>query len=212
MTAENNNLVLAIEAAVSGGSISLINNGTEVANWIGTSGTAKAENLLANIDRLLDENKMSIRDVSMVAVSAGPGSFTGIRIGISTALGLTTGLDIELASESALKAMACQFPGHQNVTAAVPAGRDTVCFQTFDTASGVPIESSVPETEREADFITRASAAQNTHYVLHSDIFEKLSKASTCADFGRNIAFALAMVCEVGKPPRTKPLFISKSF
>jgi tRNA threonylcarbamoyl adenosine modification protein YeaZ len=212
MMQQTNDLILAIEAAVSGGSISLIRDDNEIANWIGTAGTAKAENLLADIDRLLEENGSSIRDIRLVAVSAGPGSFTGIRIGFSTALGLATGLGIEMASESALKAMAHQCPGEDGITAAVPAGRDAVCFQAFDTTSGTAVATSAPETEREADFLIRASNSQKSSFVLQSDIFEKMPEAGNCIDFGRNIAFAIGKVCVKGDLPRTDPLFISKSF
>lgn len=212
MTKQVKNLVLAIEAAVSGGSISLIANGIEVANWIGTSGMAKAENLLADIDRLLDENGMSVRDIDVAAVSAGPGSFTGIRIGFSTALGLKTGLGIEMASESALRAMAYLFLGHERITTAVPTGRDAVCFQEFDTRSGSAVEISSLETQREEDLIERVSVAENTLFVLHTDLFGKISDANNCIDFGRNIAFAIGLVCKTGDLPRTEPLFISKDF
>src|SRR6187399_2051582 len=121
-------IVLSIESAISGGSVSLIVDGAEVANWIGSAGVSKAEELLVNIDHLLNTNDLTARDLDLVTVSAGPGSFTGIRIGLATALGLKAGLGIEMSSESALIALASQQPSmHADLLIAVPVGRNAVC-------------------------------------------------------------------------------------
>ena len=98
---DTQNITLAIESAIRGGSVSLIGDGVEIANWIGSADVSKAEDLLADIDLMLGANGLTIHDVGHVAVSAGPGSFTGIRIGIATALGLETGLGIPMSSISA---------------------------------------------------------------------------------------------------------------
>ena len=45
----------------------------------------RSENLLLKIDKLLKENQLSIKDLKAIAVNRGPGSFTGLRVGISTA-------------------------------------------------------------------------------------------------------------------------------
>src|SRR3954468_18683875 len=103
---DRNKLTLAIESAIAGGSLALLRNGELCASWTGSSSVSKSDELLANIDDLLTANHIATSDLQLIAVSAGPGSFTGIRIGIATALGLKTGLGIEMASVSALKAMA----------------------------------------------------------------------------------------------------------
>src|SRR5687768_3236700 len=98
--------ILAIESAISGGSLSLIVDGSEAGHWIGTSGVSKAEELLVNIDHLLNKHCTLRAEIDLIAVSAGPGSFTGIRIGLATALGLKAGLQVSMASGSVLKAIA----------------------------------------------------------------------------------------------------------
>src|SRR5687768_11482102 len=141
-------LVLAVEAAISGGSISLLNNGVEVGHRVGQSNVSRAEDLLGDIDEMITESERKIADIRFLAVSAGPGSFTGIRIGMATGLGLSTGLGIEMATESALKAMANDHRGHRELLVAVPTGRDTVCYQLFDTSNGV-LENSRLSTQNE---------------------------------------------------------------
>ncbi len=212
MMEKEDETILAIDAAVSGGSLSLIGNGVEEDSWIGSSGMARAEDLLANIDKLVTSNRLSLKDIDVVAVSAGPGSFTGIRIGIATAQGLATGLGIALASESALNAMALNYPGHATVVTAVPAGRETVCYQRFDTASGTANEVGPPQTERESDFLILAATQTDVLFVLQSDLFKNAASSENIVDFGSNLAFAIGLACRTSPRPNTEPLFISKSF
>ena len=84
-------VVLAIESAICGGSISVLKNGHEMANWIGTSNVSKAEDLLVSIDEILVTADISRHDINHIAVSAGPGSFTGVRVGLSAVKGLAEG-------------------------------------------------------------------------------------------------------------------------
>ena len=64
------------------------------------------QNLTPQIQQILEESGLSIGDVSVIAVSHGPGSFTGIRIGVSTARALSQVLNIPCAAVSSLEAMA----------------------------------------------------------------------------------------------------------
>lgn len=69
--------------------------------------TKHSETALSNIDRLLTENNLDINDIDVFAVSVGPGSFTGIRIGMSVVKGLMAGLnDKKLVTYNTLEAVA----------------------------------------------------------------------------------------------------------
>jgi len=69
-----------------------------------------AEKVMAFIEDVLKESKVDLKDVDAIAVSKGPGSYTGLRIGVSTAKGLCYSLDKPLISVSTLQAMAIQKP------------------------------------------------------------------------------------------------------
>jgi len=131
----HNNLTLGIEAAVAGGSLSIFAGDREVASFSDEQRVARAENLLGNIDALLASNQIDKRELSCVVVSAGPGSFTGIRIGIATALGLAMGLNIPVLNVSLLHALAGSSSLRGDVVAQVPMGRGMVCMQ------GIQIET-----------------------------------------------------------------------
>jgi tRNA threonylcarbamoyl adenosine modification protein YeaZ len=202
-------LVLAIEAAISGGSLCLIKGERTIAARTGSPNVSKAEDLLAEVDSMLLENELSIADLAMVAVSSGPGSFTGIRIGYATALGIKSGLGIKMASESALRAMAHAHRGHSDLLVAVPAGRNTVCYQIFETVVGIE-EKIPPRPQNEETFLSSISSETGHTFLLHQDLFEKCVPNQNVINFGRNVAFEIGIVCQTAPHPQTPPLFISK--
>ena len=204
-------IILAIESAISGGSISLLRNGVEVAHWIGKSDVSKAEDLLVNIDTLLTANDINRQEIDMVAVSAGPGSFTGIRIGIATALGLKTGLGITMSSQSAMKAMAFLHT-ETKITVAVPMGRSAVCLQVFQKNSEKTDALHEPQTMPEEIFLSSMQNETSSTFVLHSVLYEKAEPRPNIINFGANIAHAIGVICRSSSGIITEPLFVSKSF
>ena len=89
-----------------------------------------AENLLSNLD-------MALSDIDLFAVSSGPGSFTGVRIGVSAAKGLAWGLDKPVCGVSTLEAMALQTPEAEAfVCAVMDARRSQVYNALFEWRDG----------------------------------------------------------------------------
>lgn len=205
-------ITLAIESALGGGSISLIVGDNEIGGWIGSSAVSKAEELLFNIDALLADHNIDRRDIDLIAVSAGPGSFTGIRIGLATALGLKAGLGIKMASESALKAMAFGWKSSGEITVAVPAGRNAVCFQRFIKKGREVTPLDEPRTLAEGEFADQVESHPQMPLLLHSSLYAKVPASPVVTNFGSNIALAIGAICRESPSVVTQPLFISKSF
>jgi tRNA threonylcarbamoyl adenosine modification protein YeaZ len=209
---DKNNIVLAIESAITGGSLSLLRDGNHISGWVGSSDVSKAEDLLRTVDKLLTENEISKSALGLIAVSAGPGSFTGIRIGIATALGLKAGLGIEMSSESALKAMASAFPSDgKRLIVAVPVGRDTICLQSFNKVGKTLNELDTPHTLRQEDLFAIISDDTDTQYILTPLLAQK-SPSFNVFDFGPNIASAIGRICCTAPAKLVEPLFVSKGF
>lgn len=204
-------IILAIESAICGGSISLLRDGKEVANWIGSSNVSKAEDLLYNIDSILAANEFSRDVIDLIAVSAGPGSFTGIRIGLATALGIKAGLGIAMSSESALKAMVFAQPSFQRVIAALPVGRNTVCLQEFQRSEREVTAINEPHAIAETEFQKFVRSEKDTIFLLHAALHEKVKPSPLITNFGSNLAFAVGKICCENIGVVTKPLFISKA-
>ncbi len=191
--------ILGIESAVAVGSLALFDGTTEIAAWSGGDIRITAESLLPRIDELMRSAGRAKQDLTDIAVSAGPGSFTGIRIGMATCGGLATALGIPLTSHSVLDAMAhaYQFTG----TAAIPMGRDMVCTQPFIGGKAAGRASSVPVgslQDVQGDLLVHEQIAR---------VFEGRNAKSVGSDLAALIArYALA-----GSNSRHAPIFISRS-
>ena len=86
-------LTLSIETAVQGGSISLLQGKTELHNWIGSREVSKSEDVLQEIKNILKRNEIEKEELKKIVVSRGPGSHTGVRIGMAVGIGLRKALN-----------------------------------------------------------------------------------------------------------------------
>lgn len=99
--------ILNIETATRNCSVSLAANGKTIAlREIAELGYSHAEKLHIFIEEVLKEASITASQLSAIAVSQGPGSYTGLRIGVSSAKGLCFALQIPLISTDTLKALA----------------------------------------------------------------------------------------------------------
>ncbi len=101
--------ILNLETSTKNCSVTLSNNGNVVlCKEIAEQGYSHAERLHVFIEEILKEAQISILDLKAIAVSKGPGSYTGLRIGVSAAKGLCFGLKIPLISIDTLTILARQ--------------------------------------------------------------------------------------------------------
>jgi len=113
-------------------------------------GRGHAERLMGLLAELLDEAGLAYRDLNQIAVTSGPGSFTGIRVGLATARGLALGLGLKVIGINVLEAIAFQHnsaPNDTPIVVALDAKRREVFLQIFSPSSeqlskplAVPIE------------------------------------------------------------------------
>lgn len=98
--------IIAIDSATSCGGIAILEDHQILASLVLNVKKTHSERLLKNIDYLLKECDLQIGDMDVVAVSIGPGSFTGIRIGMACAKGLAYSTGKPLVGVSLLEALA----------------------------------------------------------------------------------------------------------
>ena len=102
-------LILNIETATKNCSVSLAKDGiTILTKEISEAGYSHAEKLHVFIEEILKETQSNVKDLKAVAVSKGPGSYTGLRIGVSSAKGICYALDIPLIAVDTLQILAKQ--------------------------------------------------------------------------------------------------------
>lgn len=103
------NYILNIETATKNCSVSIAKEGkTLVCNEIAEEGYSHAERLHVFIEESIKEAGITYKDLAAVAVTQGPGSYTGLRIGVSAAKGLCFALGIPLIAVDTLQSLAAQ--------------------------------------------------------------------------------------------------------
>jgi tRNA threonylcarbamoyladenosine biosynthesis protein TsaB len=101
--------ILNIETSTKNCSIAIAKEGkTILCKEIAEEGYSHAERLHVFIEEVIKETGIAFKDLSAVAVSQGPGSYTGLRIGVSAAKGLCYALDIPLIAIDTLQVLASQ--------------------------------------------------------------------------------------------------------
>jgi tRNA threonylcarbamoyladenosine biosynthesis protein TsaB len=96
-------LILHIDTAVQAASVSLSDDATVINTLVNPSTKESASWLHVAIQDVLQQNNYSPNQLSAIAVSAGPGSYTGLRVGMATAKGLCYALSVPLITVDTLK-------------------------------------------------------------------------------------------------------------
>lgn len=101
-------LILSLETSVDTCSVAIHDQGNVLANAVISEPQAHASKLGLLIEKVLSESNIPAKLLNAIAVASGPGSYTGLRIGVSTAKGLCYSLDIPLIAVNTLELLAYQ--------------------------------------------------------------------------------------------------------
>ena len=154
-------------------------------------GKGHAERLMGVIDVALSQAGIGYADLGMVAVSVGPGSFTGVRVGVSAARGLALALGIPAVGVSSLEALAASardgHPGH-DILVLLEAGRGAIYAARYDADGLESVPPALLETTqamelaRAGEPILAGSAADTVREAIGSELPIVLGQAT--ADIG----------------------------
>ncbi|MCP5382536.1 MAG: tRNA (adenosine(37)-N6)-threonylcarbamoyltransferase complex dimerization subunit type 1 TsaB [Kordiimonadaceae bacterium] len=133
--------ILAIDTTLGACSAALIKEGTITSYKCEVRVRGHVERLLPMIDEICEESGIKISDIENIAVTVGPGTFAGVRIGLSAAKGMALALDIKVVPVTTLEAIICQFVEEEKgfkgkVAVAIDARRGEIYFQIFDVDKG----------------------------------------------------------------------------
>ena len=145
-------LILALDTATEQGSLALAADDRLLAEKFFYSPGTYLQHLLPGVEELFQDAGRSLKELEAIAVSQGPGNFTGLRIGLATAKGLAWALDCPLVPVPTLAAIAGQGP-HQDYPTAVlmDAKRGEVylglfrCLEEFPQTLAEPLRLPVAE-------------------------------------------------------------------
>jgi len=160
--------ILNIETATKNCSVAIAKNGEIIlCKEIAEEGYSHAEKLHVFIEEAIAEAGISVQDLTAIAVSQGPGSYTGLRIGVSAAKGLCFALNIPLIAVDTLQTLASQAKiSKGKIIPMLDARRMEVYSEIFNASLEV-------EREIQAEVITEDS---------FKDITEAIYFVGDCAD------------------------------
>ncbi|HSM77723.1 MAG TPA: tRNA (adenosine(37)-N6)-threonylcarbamoyltransferase complex dimerization subunit type 1 TsaB [Bryobacteraceae bacterium] len=138
--------VLAVDTATSWQSVALLDGAAVVARQDQEAAGSHGALLLPAIERVLAEAGMTLAQLDGLACSIGPGSFTGLRVGAATLLGLRAATDLPLALVPTLEAMAWNLQGHESPLCPVLTSRKgELYWAVFQWRNGTTLDRILPE-------------------------------------------------------------------
>ena len=131
-------LILAFETTAKAGSVALLEDGKLLAESYQNTGLTHSQTLMVMAEDLLKQCGLTVSNVTHVAVAAGPGSFTGVRIGVAAAKGFAWGGELPCYGVSTLEAMAKNLGVYDGIVCAcMDARRNQVYNALFSAQQGV---------------------------------------------------------------------------
>jgi len=138
--------VLAVETATSWQSVALLDDTTVLARQDQEAAGTHGAVLLPAIERVLAEAGLTLAQLDGLACSIGPGSFTGLRVGAATLLGLRAATDLPLALVSTLEAMAWNLKGHEfSLCPILTSRKGELYWAVFQWRNEDPLQRIIPE-------------------------------------------------------------------
>lgn len=169
-------LILALESSAKTASAALFEDERFLGQYFQAEGLTHSRTLLPMAEALIKNTDHTIKDLGLIAVSHGPGSFTGLRIGMAAAKGLAWGLEIPAVGVSTLEAMA--FGGIDKEGAllccAMDARRNQVYNALFEIRDGKPCrlceDRAIAIADLEAELLQRSREnSSNSECLLLGD-------------------------------------------
>jgi tRNA threonylcarbamoyladenosine biosynthesis protein TsaB len=171
--------ILNLETATKNCSVSISQDGkTILCKEMAEAGYSHAEKLHVFIEESLKESKLSFNDLSAIAVSQGPGSYTGLRIGVSAAKGLGFALNLPLISVDTLQVLASQLSITEGVIIPMIDARRMEVYSAIFTSKFDKIREVQAEILTENSF---EGISETIHFV--GDCAEKAKTVLTNANF-----------------------------
>jgi len=158
---QNRPLILAIETGTRAGSIAVARGEQVMSLRAGDESVSHSTNLIEMIQAALQEAEATLSDVDLFAAAVGPGSFTGLRIGLATVKAFAACTGRQLVGVSTLAAIAHGANGSAQTLALLPAGRGEVFAQMFSAADGEINPLDTPAHLSPNDLLEKYGAESN---------------------------------------------------
>ncbi len=147
-----NKLILSIETSSKICSVGLLMNGKNLGSIEELDGRKHAELLPEFVEKLFENNKVQVKLIDAIAVSIGPGSFTGLRVGLSFAKGIAYAIKCPIIPVPTILSLAYSLKKHKPSSGIMRSHGKKIFFQEFRWESDKPIVKSRPTFGELNDF------------------------------------------------------------
>ena len=189
--------LLAVDTSTTSCSVALFNGDRLLAETVYAAGKSHSRHLVSMIHAILETCGCDPADIGGIAVTRGPGTFTGLRIGISTVKGLAAATGAAVVGISSLAALA--FPFSQldsSVVAMIDARRGEVYHARYHGGSGSPVPATRPAVctpESAAAALPAGSILVGSGAVLYREVFETRCPHIRFADVTQHVIRAASV-------------------
>lgn len=181
-------IILGIDTTSSAASVALLDDDKLIGEYISNAKLTHLQKLMPMMDHLLSNCEISFQDIEMIGVSKGPGSFTGIRIGVSAAKALAQAGNIPVIGVPTLKALSYNIPLYSGIVCPIlDARRHQVYGAAFQWGKGDCNEIIKADAYGMKELTDKLNGFDNIMFlgdgvpVYKGDITEALGEAATFA-------------------------------
>jgi tRNA threonylcarbamoyladenosine biosynthesis protein TsaB len=136
--------ILALDTSTFVGTVAVLRDGELLSEWSSSMRASHGETLLPHLARTMEHAGLSPSELDAIAVGLGPGSFTGVRIGVATAKGLALAHDKPIVGVTSLRVLARGMSGGELRAVAVDAHKGEVYCALYTLAEDGSLDELVP--------------------------------------------------------------------
>lgn len=197
--------ILAVDSSAKSASVAVTDNGRLISECFVNNGLTHSRTLMPMVDNALTQADMTLGDIDALCVNAGPGSFTGIRIGVAAVKGLAAADNKPCAAVSTLESIAYNFVDENCIVCAAMDARCNQVYTAIFRCNGSEISRICEDKAVPVDELGEELSAYNEKIYLAGDGAEICFKAFS--DKLKNVvlagenrryqrAFGVALACE----------------
>ena len=174
--------ILALDTTTNACSVALWNDGVIIASRYEEMIRGHAERLVPMVKEITDEAEYPVKAVNLVAVTVGPGAFTGVRIGLATARGFALSAGVPCQGLTTLEVIAASLPAASvRSLVAIDSKREDIYFQIFES-DGVRCTDAAIAAPEQVSLIAAKHIPVGGHIILAGD--GALAVSERLADIG----------------------------
>ena len=186
--------ILAIDSASDVCSVALLDNDNLIDEINLENGRTHSENLMPLVDEIIKRNNMDIKDIELLGCTVGPGSFTGIRIGVASIKPIAEVLNIKVASVTSLEVLSKNVDDESNRVCLIDARNNQVYFGAFDKDSNLIMEYAADDINAvleqiKLDNITFVGNGAELHKDLIKATFPNAKFSDNNKQSAKNVGF-----------------------